>query len=375
MNPMDRPASQTAEDAGHMRAALALARRCVGQTGPNPAVGCVIVRDGRVVGRGWTAPGGRPHAETVALAAAGEAARDATAYVTLEPCCHWGQTPPCTDALIAAAVGRVVIGHGDPDPRVDGGGIARLREAGIAVETGMLAAEAAEPIAGFLSRVLRGRPMVTLKLATTLDGRIATAAGESKWISDEPARRLVHAMRGRHDAVMVGVNTVLADNPDLTCRLEGVRATPGLRVIADSRLRTPLTARVVATAAAHPTLFIMQETTDPARRDALLDLGIQVIEVAGTEAGIDLEGALARLGEAGVNTVLLEGGARLAAALLQADLVDRVAWFHAPSVMGGDGLPSVRPFGIRHLDAMPRFERISMTAVGPDVLTEFRRAA
>jgi diaminohydroxyphosphoribosylaminopyrimidine deaminase/5-amino-6-(5-phosphoribosylamino)uracil reductase len=372
---MDRPASQAAADADHMRAALALARRCVGQTGPNPAVGCVIVREGRVVGRGWTAPGGRPHAETVALAAAGEKARDATAYVTLEPCCHWGQTPPCTDALIAAGVARVVVGHGDPDPRVDGGGIARLREAGIAVETGVLASEVAEPAAGFLSRVQRGRPFVTLKLATTLDGRIATASGESKWISAEPARRMVHAMRGRHDAVMVGVNTVLADNPDLTCRLEGARATPGLRIIADSRLRTPLTARVVATAASNPTLFIMQETTEPARRDALLGLGIRVIEVAGTEAGIDLAAAMARLGDEGVNTVLVEGGATLAAALLQADLVDRVAWFHAPSVMGGDGLAAVRPFGIRHLGAMPRFERASATPVGPDMLTEFRRAA
>ncbi len=372
---MNPPASPAPRDAEHMRAALALARRCIGQTGPNPAVGCVVVREGRVVGRGWTAPGGRPHAETVALAAAGDTARGATAYVTLEPCCHWGQTPPCTDALIASGIARVVVALGDPDPRVDGGGIARLREAGIAVETGVLAEEAAEPAAGFLSRVRRGRPLVTLKLASTLDGRLATASGESKWISAEPARRMVHAMRGRHDAVMVGVNTVIADNPDLTCRLDGVRATPGLRIVADSRLRTPLTARVVATATEHPTLFVMQEATNPARRDALLDLGIQVIEVNGTDAGIDLAAAMARLGEAGVNTVLVEGGARLAAALLQAGLVDVVAWFHAPSVMGGDGLPSVRPFGIRHLDAMPRFERVSAMPVGPDMLTEFRRIA
>ncbi|MBV9655926.1 MAG: bifunctional diaminohydroxyphosphoribosylaminopyrimidine deaminase/5-amino-6-(5-phosphoribosylamino)uracil reductase RibD [Acetobacteraceae bacterium] len=358
-----------------MRAALALAWRGVGQTGANPAVGCVLVREGRVVGRGWTAPGGRPHAETLALGAAGKAARGATAYVTLEPCCHWGQTPPCTDALIAAGVARVVVGHGDPDPRVDGGGIARLRQAGIVVQTGVLAAETAEPVAGFLSRVRRGRPAVTLKLATTLDGRIATAAGESQWISAEPARRMVHAMRARHDAVMVGVNTVLADNPDLTCRLDGARTAPGLRIIADSRLRTPLTARVVATAARYPTLFIVQEGTDAARRNAVAELGIKVIEVAGTEAGIDLPAAMRRLGEEGVNSVLAEGGARLAAALLRADLVDRIAWFHAPSVMGGDGLAAVRAFGIRHLDAMPRFERAAVTAVGPDTLTAFRRAA
>lgn len=358
-----------------MRAALALAWRGVGQTGPNPAVGCVIVRDGRVAGRGWTGPGGRPHAETVALAAAGEAARGATAYVTLEPCCHWGQTPPCTGALIAARIGRVVVAHGDPDPRVDGGGIARLREAGIVVDTGVLASEAAEPIAGFVSRIKAGRPLVTLKLATTLDGRIATASGESQWISAEPARRLVHAMRGRYDAIMVGVNTVLADNPDLTCRLEGARTAPLLRIVADSHLRTPFTVRLIATATEHPTLFVVQEGVDPARRDALADLGIRIVEVAGGEAGLDLAAVLARLAEEGLNTIMVEGGARLAAGLLRADLVDRIAWFHAPSLMGGDGLPSVRPFGIRRLAEMPRFACVSVTQVGPDIMSEYRRIA
>lgn len=372
---MQAQPTQAALDAAHMRAAIALAMRGIGQTGANPSVGCVIVRDGRVVGRGRTAPGGRPHAETEALAAAGEAARGATAYVTLEPCCHWGQTPPCTDALIAAGIARVVAAVGDPDPRVDGGGLAALREAGIAVEAGLLAEEAAVPVAGFLSRVRRGRPLVTLKLATTLDGRIATPSGESQWISAEPARRLVHAMRARHDAVMVGVNTVLADNPDLTCRLDGARTAPLLRIVADSRLRTPFTARIIATAAAHPTAFVVQEGgADPARRDALAALGVQVIEAPGTEAGLDLPAALARLAEAGIGTVMVEGGARLAAALLRDDLVDRVAWFHAPSVMGGDGMAAARPFGVRHLADMPRFERERVTQVGPDLLSEYRRA-
>ena len=198
------------EDILHMRAALALARRGLGTTWPNPAVGCVIVRDGRVVGRGWTQPGGRPHAETEALRRAGEAARGATAYVTLEPCSHWGRTPPCCNALAAAGVARVVVAMRDPDPRVDGRGFAMLREAGIAVEEGLLEAEAQAINAGFSRRIREGLPLVTLKLATTLDGRIATAKGESRWITGPAARREAHAMRARHDAILVGSGTVLA---------------------------------------------------------------------------------------------------------------------------------------------------------------------
>ena len=211
------------DDLSHMRAALALARRGLGNTWPNPTVGCVVVRDGRVIGRAVTAPGGRPHAEPLALAMAGTAARGATVYVTLEPCCHHGRTPPCTEALIAAGVARVVIASPDPDPRVNGQGIARLRAAGIVVDAGLLAAEAEDVNAGFFHRVRHGRPLVTLKLASTLDGRIATRTGESRWITGEPARRMAHALRGRHDAVMVGVGTVLADDPDLTCRIPGYK--------------------------------------------------------------------------------------------------------------------------------------------------------
>ncbi|HQT72519.1 MAG TPA: bifunctional diaminohydroxyphosphoribosylaminopyrimidine deaminase/5-amino-6-(5-phosphoribosylamino)uracil reductase RibD, partial [Acidiphilium sp.] len=214
------------DDLAPMRSALALARRGLGETAPNPSVGCVILRDGVVVGRGRTAPGGRPHAETEALAMAGEAARGATAYVTLEPCAHHGRTPPCADALIAAGIARVVIAMADPDPRTDGAGIARLRAAGIEVVEGVGAAEAAEINAGFTLRLRAGRPLVTLKLATSLDGQIATRTGESQWITGAAARQLGHALRGTHDAVMVGVGTVLADDPELTCRIEGFRTTP-----------------------------------------------------------------------------------------------------------------------------------------------------
>jgi diaminohydroxyphosphoribosylaminopyrimidine deaminase/5-amino-6-(5-phosphoribosylamino)uracil reductase len=363
----------TPEDISHMRSALALARRGLGNTWPNPSVGCVIVKDGRVAGRAVTAPGGRPHAEPAALDAAGSAVAGATAYVTLEPCCHWGRTPPCTDALIAAKVARVVIATRDPDPRVDGAGIAKLRAAGIAVDEGILRAEADEVAAGFSLRVRHGRPLVTLKLASTLDGRIASRSGESRWITGEAARRAAHALRGRHDGVMVGVGTVLADDPELTCRLPGYRPQPGVRIVADSHLRTPLTATLVATARKAPTWMLIRPGTDHDRRQAFSDIGVKLVEIAGAEAGIDTAAALGALAEAGLTRILVEGGAQLAASLLRADLVDRVAWFHAPAVMGGDAWPAVQAFGVERLDTMPRFTRVGENALGDDILTEFRR--
>ena len=364
----------TVDDLSHMRSALAMARRGLGSTWPNPSVGCVIVQDGRVVGRAVTSPGGRPHAEPAALAMAGDQTRGATAYVTLEPCCHWGRTPPCTDALIAAGVARVVIAAHDPDKRVNGQGIARLRAAGIVVDDGVLEDAAREVLAGFLLRVTTGRPMVTLKLASTLDGRIATHSGESRWITGTPARRAAHALRGRHDAVLVGVGTVLADDPDLTCRLPGFRPTPIVRVVADSHLRTSLTARLVATAGETPTWMLIRHGTDPTRRHAFADLGIRLFEIAGAEAGVDLQAGLMALGGAGITRLLVEGGAQVAAALLRAGLVDRIAWFHAPAVMGADAWPAVQAFGIDRLDAMPRFIRQRANPLGEDMLTEFVRA-
>ncbi len=367
------------DDQSHMRAALALARRGLGNCAPNPTVGCVVVRDGRVLGRAVTAAGGRPHAEPLALAMAGAEARGATVYVTLEPCCHHGRTPPCTNALIAAGVARVVVATRDCDPRVNGQGIARLREAGIAVEEGLMAAEAEEVNAGFFARIRLGRPLVTLKLAATLDGRIATHTGESRWVTGEAARRAAHALRGRSDAILVGVGTVSTDDPDLTCRIPGFRTTPLIRVVADSHLRTRLTARLVATARDMPTWILARPDADPERRRALTEAGVTVIGVAPTGAGaglgVDLVQALHALAERGVTRLLTEGGAQLAAALLRADLVDRVAWFHAPAIMGADGWPAAQAFGVTHLAAMPRFVREATRPVGEDVLTELRRAA
>lgn len=359
-----------------MRAALALARRGLGNVWPNPAVGCVIVKDGHVVGRGWTGSGGRPHAETEALRRAGDKARGAAAFVSLEPCCHWGQTPPCAQALAAAGVSRVVAALEDPDPRVAGGGLARLREAGIAVESGLLAEEAAETNAGFLMRVRKGRPLVTLKLATSLDGRIATASGESRWLTGARARERAHWLRAEHDAVMVGTGTVLADDPQLTCRLPGLGDRSPVRVVLDRHLRLPRSVRVFAEARAVPSWVLTLPTADPARRQALAEAGVKVIEVEGAgEGGFDLAAVLAALGSQGLTRLLVEGGGRLAAALLRARLVDRLLWFHAPKILGGDAIAAVAPLGIPALAEAPLFERVAVETLGEDVLTTWRAPA
>jgi diaminohydroxyphosphoribosylaminopyrimidine deaminase / 5-amino-6-(5-phosphoribosylamino)uracil reductase len=356
-------------DVAHMRSALALARRGLGQTWPNPSVGCVIVNDGRVLGRATTAPGGRPHAETQALAMAGASARGATAYVTLEPCAHHGKTPPCAEALIEAGIARVVIASHDPDPRVAGRGVAMLRQAGIEVIEGVLQAEGDEIVEGFVRRVTQGRPMVTLKLASTLDGRIATVSGESKWITGPHARRRVQMLRATHDAVMVGIGTALADDPDLNCRLEGARARPLVRVVADSDLRLPLGSRLATTAQTAPVWLVAPPDADAQRRAALTAQGVEIVEAARH----DPTSLLTTLGARGLTRVLVEGGGALAASLLAADLVDRIVWFHAPAVLGADALPAVAPMTVAQLADMQRFERVALDAIGPDIASQLRR--
>jgi diaminohydroxyphosphoribosylaminopyrimidine deaminase/5-amino-6-(5-phosphoribosylamino)uracil reductase len=361
------------DDRLHMRAALALARRGLGAVWPNPSVGCVIVKDGAIVGRGWTGVGGRPHGESEALARAGEAARGAVAYVSLEPCCHWGKTPPCTDALIAAGLARIVISVKDPDPRVSGRGIEQLREAGLEVVTGVCAEEAKVLNAGFFMRIRQGRPLVTLKLATSLDGRIATHRGESQWITGETARERAHLLRAQHDGVMVGSNTVLVDNPELTCRLPGLDRRSPVRIVFDRRLRVPLTARVVADARRVPTWFVCAEDADAARREAFRACGVELIELArGADGEIAMEAALKALGARGLTRVLVEGGAQLAALLVRARLVDHVAWFRAPRLIGGDGLAAVLPFGAERLAETPVFVHEDVAMVGDDVLETLR---
>jgi diaminohydroxyphosphoribosylaminopyrimidine deaminase/5-amino-6-(5-phosphoribosylamino)uracil reductase len=366
-------ASDRRLDLDAMRAALALARRGLGAVWPNPAVGCVIVKNGRIAGRGWTQPGGRPHGETEALRRAGEAARGADAYVSLEPCCHWGRTPPCVDALIAAGVQRVVVALEDPDPRVAGEGLRRLHTAGLDVEVGLCAAEAAEVNAGFLSRLRLGRPLVTLKFATSLDGRIATASGESQWITGPPARERAHALRANHDAIMVGTGTVIADDPQLTCRLPGLGHCSPVRVVIDRHLRIPPAARLVVDARRIPTWVLTLRSADPARRATFLANRITLIDVdPDSEGQVDLAAALRALGERGITRLLVEGGAGLMAAFLRARLVDRLVWVHAPLIIGGEGVPAIAGLDLAALADALAFERLSTETIGDDVLTTFR---
>jgi diaminohydroxyphosphoribosylaminopyrimidine deaminase/5-amino-6-(5-phosphoribosylamino)uracil reductase len=362
-----------------MRAALALAQRGLGRVWPNPAVGCVLVRegDGTVIARGWTQPGGRPHAETEALARAGEGARGATAYVSLEPCAHHGRTPPCAEALVAAGVGRVVAAIEDPDPRVAGRGLARLRAAGIPLTLGVGAAEAEELNAGFFSRIKQGRPLVTLKLASSLDGRIATRRGDSRWITGEAARRRAHGLRASHDAILVGTETALADDPELTCRLPGLSGRSPVRIVLDRQLRLPLTAKLIAGARQQPTWLATAPQSDVARRAVLAGQGVQIIEVPPETSGeggrLSLTALLHALGARGITRLLVEGGGRLAAALLTADLVDRLVWFRAAALIGGDGLPALADLGLDRVADAARFRRIAVVPVGGDIVETYRR--
>lgn len=348
-----------------MRQAIALARRGLGRTSPNPPVGAVVVARGRIVGRGWHRRAGAPHGEAAALRAAGVRARGATLYVTLEPCNHHGRTPPCTEAVLAAGIRRVVFGARDPNPRVRGGGAARLRRAGIEVVGGVEAAACAELIAGFTSLVRRGRPLLTLKLAATLDGRIATRTGASRWITGPAARTLVHRLRNEADAVMVGAGTVLADDPQLTCRLRGGRDP--LRIIVDGRLRLPLSARVLTKEAA-PATLVATVVTQGRKLAALRARGATVLALPGRAGQLSLRRLLAVLGARGITSVLLEGGATLAAAALRERVVDRLLLFFAPTLLGGDGRPMLASLGVRTLAGAPALRILEVRPVGSDWL-------
>lgn len=348
-----------------MALALSLGRRGMGRVWPNPAVGCVIVRSGVILGRGRTADGGRPHAETIALAQAGDA-RCATAYVTLEPCVHHGKTPPCTQALIDAQVTRVVIATQDPDPRVSGKGIAMLRDAGIEVEVGVLKDEADADHAGFFRRISEKRPFVTLKLASTLDGRIATHQGHSQWITGAQSRRMVHAMRARHDAVMVGAGTVRADDPMLNVRGMGDVSQP-VRVVLSGDLNLPSGLHIAATARDQPVWLFHREGIDPLRWQN------RGAETFATDPR-DLVGVMEALADKGITRVFCEGGGTLGASLLRAGFVDELAVFTAGCAIGADGTPSLQALGVDVMGDAPRFAHVSTTQVGDDVLTRWRPA-
>ncbi len=362
----------TQADRRFMALAIALGRRGLGHVWPNPAVGCVIVREGRIVGRGRTESGGRPHAETKALAQAGAAARGAVAYVSLEPCAHHGKTPPCAEALVAAGVARVVTAVTDPDPRVAGGGHAILRAAGIEVVTGVLEQEARRANEGFLRRVTSGRPHLTLKLAISLDGRIATATGESQWITGPAARRDVHGLRACHDAVLVGAGTARADDPSLTVRGLGVRHQP-VRIVASRHLDLPLESRLYKEISAAPVWLCHGKDAVADRRDAWTTQGARLIAIDRQQGRqLDPAAMLDALGAAGLTRVFCEGGGSLAGALLNAGLVDELVTYTAGMALGAEGQPCLGAMGIDALSDAPRFRLASLRAVGPDVMARWR---
>lgn len=305
---------------------------------------------------------------------AGAEAQGATAYVTLEPCSHHGKTPPCASALIQAGISRVVVATEDSDPRVSGKGLEMLRQAGIDVSVGLCGDAAREINAGFFLKLREGRPLVTLKVASTMDGRIATHGGESKWITGSQAREMAHLLRAENDAVMIGSGTALADDPELTCRLPGLEDRSPIRVVVDGRMRLPLTSRLVASANEIPTWLLTLDEGDAARIEAYRESGVDVVEVPeGPDHTVDLGAALMLLAESGVTRVLAEGGAHLTAGLLRAGLVDRVVWFRSPRLIGGDGLAATAAFGVDHLSQTPHFERVEARIMGDDTMEIYRK--
>lgn len=376
---MARPNGATDFDRRMMAAVLRLGRRNLGATRPNPAVGAILVRnDGGqpvVVGRGWTAAGGRPHAETEALRQAGEAARGAIAYVSLEPCAHHGNTPPCSEALVKAGVARVVYAMEDPDPRVAGKGRAVLESAGIEVTSGVLREEAARDHAGHISRVTRGRPHVILKLAVSADGMIGRREGERMMITSPPALTAVQAMRAEMDAVAVGIGTVLVDDPRLTVRLKGLEGRSPLRVIFDATARLPLQSKLVTSAREVPVAVIAGPEAPTERKEALAEAGVRIVEVGGNgSGGVDLEEGFRRLAEMDVTRILVEGGSRVASSLVAADLVDEAVLFRAEVVVGPDGVRALDGYALSAIERSPRYRQIDAAIVGDDQMRRYIRA-
>lgn len=353
-------------DEAFMRRALDLAVRARGRTSPNPLVGAVLVRGDRVIGEGYHRRAGRPHAEVAALRAAAAPVRGATMYVNLEPCAHHGRTPPCADALIEAGVGRVVVGMTDPDPRVRGRGIRRLRRAGVAVTTGVLRDVCLRVNEAFVVRVRTGRPFVTLKLAAALDGRIATAGGDARWISSAASRRRVHVLRNQADAVLVGAQTVTADDPRLTCRIRGGRDP--LRVVLDGRLGISPSARVCRLAAPPGTLIATSRTAARARGAAYERAGLEVLAFPGRRGRIALRAVLETLAGRGVNHVLIEGGGQTAAAALREHVVDKVLFFYAPLLLGGDGRAMLGALAVGRVADGRKLHTMQLERIGRDVL-------
>ena len=361
------------DDWRFMQLALALGRRGLGRTWPNPAVGAVIVKDGVIVGRGWTQPGGRPHAETEALKRAGKAAQGATLYVTLEPCSHHGKTPPCADAIIKAGIARVVSALEDVNPQVAGQGHARLRERGIVVETGLGAEDAARDHAGHSRRMREGRPQVLLKLAASSDGKAGLAGRKPVGITGEAARQRVHQMRAEADAILVGIGTVLSDDPHLTCRLPGMFARSPVRVVLDARLRIPLSTAIVGTAREVPVWVFTGPGASPVAEDILKAKGVEVFRVEAKDGRLDLPAVLKALADRGVTRLMVEGGPTVAAAFIAAGLVDRAALFRSPNEIGHGGIGVLEGVPLTALTKSPKLQHLATETVGVDTLDLFER--
>lgn len=351
----------------YMRRALVLARKGVGKTGPNPAVGCVIVRDGAIVGEGWHSKAGTPHAEVHALAAAGEMARDADVYVTLEPCSHFGKTPPCADALIRAGVGRVYAGMIDPNPRVSGRGIEMLRAAGISATLGILEDECWRVNEPFIKHVKTGLPFVVLKSALTMDGKSATAGGDARWITNERSRRYVHKLRSQYDAIMIGVGTAIADDPELTCRIPGGRDP--LRVVVDSMLRISPDAKLFHLQSKAKTL-IATISDDKGKIAGIMERGADLIFCREKDGRVDLQDLMSRLGRINVQSVLLEGGSTLAGEALRLGLVDKALLFYAPKLVGGDGPGLFSGIGAERMEDAIRLKNVTIGRFAEDILIQ-----
>jgi diaminohydroxyphosphoribosylaminopyrimidine deaminase/5-amino-6-(5-phosphoribosylamino)uracil reductase len=372
----EKTKASKAADRRFMALSLALGRRGQGRTWPNPAVGAVIVNDGVIVGRGWTQTGGRPHAEVEALKRAGDAARGATLYVTLEPCSHHGKSPPCTDAVIASQIARVVSAIEDPNPEVAGQGHARLRAAGIAVEIGLLAGEAARDHAGHLRRIRERRPHVILKLALSSDDRIAAAGYRPIAITGDAAKAHMHLLRAQCDAILVGIGTVLSDDPLLTCRLPGMERQSPVRVVLDRNLRISGTSRLVQTARETPLWIVTSSTAEAPAAMKLGAAGAQVIRVPMAEGapGLDLNAVLRALAERGITRLLVEGGSRVASSLVAADLADEVWLLRGPEAISGDGVPALDALPLDAITASPRLKVRASETLGKDTLTIYERA-
>ena len=381
-----RSQNKTEYDKRYMLAALELAKRGLGNVWPNPSVGCIVVSNisnkskSEIVGRGWTQPGGRPHAETVALRQAGDKAHNSTIFVTLEPCCHTGETPPCIKEIIRSGIRKVVVACKDPDPRVSGKSLLQLRRAGVEVIYGVCKKEAEKLNEGFFKKIKIKRPLVTVKVAATIDGCIATQSGDSKWISGDLSRQHAHLLRANHDAILVGIGTVIRDDPLLTCRLPGMKRFSPLRIVIDTSLRTPPSRHLAKTARLNPTWIFTNKPHNASRAKSLEKKGIHIISFANGKKAkktkkVSLEMVMKKIAEKGITRVLVEGGSKIITSLIRSQLVDNLILFRSTKIIGSNGLTVMGNLKVPQLLNAIHFNRISVRETEGDVMESYERSS